>query len=186
MLRSSRTLLAGLMIGFIFSGVLLLVISKPRGRPIELLPPPTPESLRVHVAGAVTEPGVYILPMEAIVSQAIEAAGGPLEEAILDLVNMAATLEDGQQIYIPVEGDTPSETYPPSPILAPASIERININSASAAKLEKLPGIGPSLAKKIVEFRETHGPFVKIEDLLNVSGIGPTKLEGIKDLITIR
>lgn len=186
MLHSSRTFLAGLMIGLIFSGALLLVISEPRGHPIELLPLPTPESLRVHVAGAVTEPGVYILPMEAIVSQAIEAAGGPLEEAILDMVNMAATLEDGQQIYVPVEGDSATETYPPIPVIAPASVDKININTAPAAKLETLPGIGPSLAKKIVEFRETHGPFLKIEDLLNVSGIGPSKLDGIKDLITVR
>lgn len=186
MLRSSRTFLAGLMIGLIFSGILLLVISEPRGRPIKLLPPPTPESLRVHVAGAVAEPGVYILPMEAIVAQAIEAAGGPLEEAILDMVNMAAVLENGQQIFVPVKGDSPSETYPSVPITVPASAEKININAAPASKLESLPGIGPSLAKKIVEFRETHGPFVTIEDLLNVSGIGPAKLEGIKDLITIR
>jgi competence protein ComEA len=174
------------MIGLIFSGILLLVISEPRGQPIELLPPPTPESLRVHVAGAVTEPGVYLLPMEAIVSQAIEAAGGPLEEAILDMVNMAAPLENGQQVFVPVQGDTSSETYPSVPIFVPASVEKININTAPAAKLESLPGIGPSLAKKIVEFRETHGPFLRIEDLLNVSGIGPAKLEGIKDQITIR
>ena len=186
MLRSSRTLLAGLMIGFIFSGVLLLVVSKPRGRPIELLQPPTPESLRVHVAGAVTEPGVYLLPMDAIVAQAIEAAGGPLEEAILDMINMASLLENGQQIFVPVKSDTSSETYPSIPMFVPASVEKININTASAAKLESLPGIGPSLAKKIVEFREAHGPFVTIEDLLNVSGIGQAKLEGIRDLITIR
>ena len=186
MLRSGRIFLAGLMIGLIFSGVLLLVISRPRGRPIKLLPPPTPESLRVHVAGAVSEPGVYTLPMEAIVSQAIEAAGGPLDEAILDMVNMAAELEDGQQIFVPVKVDTSSETYPSVPIFVPASVDKININTAPAAKLETLPGIGPSLAKKIVEFREAHGPFLKIEDLLNVSGIGPAKLEEIKGLITIR
>ncbi len=186
MSQSSRTFLAGLMIGLIFSGALLLVISEPRGQPVELLPLPTPESLRVHVAGAVSEPGVYVLPMEAIVSQAIEAAGGPLEEAILDMVNMAATLEDGQQIYVPIEGDSSSVIYSPAPILVPTSAEKININTALTAKLETLPGIGPSLAKKIVEYRETHGPFLKIEDLLNVSGIGSSKLEGIKDLITVR
>jgi competence protein ComEA len=124
--------------------------------------------------------------MEAIVSQAIEAAGGPLEDAILDMVNMAATLEDGQQIYVPVKGDTDSETHTPISIFVPASEDKININTASAAKLETLPGIGPSLAKKIVEYRETLGLFLKLEDLLNVSGIGPSKFEGIKDLITVR
>jgi competence protein ComEA len=174
------------MIGFIFSGVILLVVSKPRGQSIKLLQPPTPESLRVHVAGAVTEPGVYVLPMDAIVAQAIEAAGGPLEEAMMDMVNMAALLENGQQIFVPIKDDASSETYPSIPIFIPASAEKININTASAAKLESLPGIGPSLAKKIVEFRETHGPFVTVEDLLNVSGIGQAKLEGFKDLITIR
>ncbi len=124
--------------------------------------------------------------MDGIVAEAIEAAGGPLEEAILDIVNMAATLEDGQQIYVPVKDDTSPETYTSVPIFVPASAERININTVSTAKLESLPGIGPSLAKKIVEFRETHGPFLKIEDLLRVSGIGPSKLDEIKDLITVR
>jgi competence protein ComEA len=127
-----------------------------------------------------------LLPMNAIVAQAIEAAGGPLEEAILDMVNMAALLENGQQIFVPVKSDTSSETYPSIPMFVPAAAEKININTASAAKLESLPGIGPSLAKKIIEFREAHGPFVTIEDLLNVSGIGQAKLEGIRDLITIR
>jgi competence protein ComEA len=186
MFRSSRTFLAGLMTGLISSGVLLLVISEPHGRPIELLPPPTPESLRIHVAGAVTQPGVYMLPVESIVEQAIEAAGGPLEEAVLDIINMAALLEDGQQIFVPTKGDPSSETYPSDPIFISASAEKININTAPASELETLPGIGPSLAKKIVEFRATHGPFLKPEDLLNVSGIGPAKLEDIRDLITVR
>jgi competence protein ComEA len=186
MLRNSGIFLAGLLTGLLSSAVLLLVISEPRGIPIELLPPPTPESLRIHVAGAVTQPGVYTLPVESIVAEAITAAGGPLDEAILDMVNMAAVLEDGQQIFVPAEADTSSETYPSDPIFVSASAEKININTATASELETLPGIGPSLAKKIVEFRETHGPFLKVEDLLNVSGIGPSKFEGIQDLITIR
>ncbi|NIN01867.1 MAG: hypothetical protein GTO24_28335, partial [candidate division Zixibacteria bacterium] len=89
-------------------------------------------------------------------------------------------------IFVPAKGETSSEIYPSLPVFVPTSAEKMNINTASEVKLETLPGIGPSLAKKIVEFRETHGPFVKIEDLLNVSGIGPAKLEGIKDLITVR
>ena len=186
MFRNSRIFLTGLLTGLLSSAALLLVISEPRGLPIELLPAPTLESLRIHVAGAVTQPGVYTLPVESIVEEAITAAGGPLEEAILDMVNMAAVLEDGQQIFVPAKGDTSSETYPSDPIFISASAEKININTAPAAKLESLPGIGPSLAKKIVEFRETHGPFLKVEDLLNVSGIGPAKLEEIQDLITIR
>jgi competence protein ComEA len=186
MIRGSRTFLAGLMTGLISSGVLLLVISEPRGHPIELLQQPTPESLRIHVAGAVTQPGVYMLPFGSIVEKAIEAAGGPLEEAVLDMVNMAAYLEDGQQIFVPTKGDPSPEAYPTDSIFISTSAERININTAPTSELETLPGIGPSLAKKIVEFRETHGPFLEIEDLLKVSGIGPAKLEGIQDLITVR
>jgi competence protein ComEA len=124
--------------------------------------------------------------MEAIISEAIDAAGGPLEGAVLDLVNLAAAVEDGQQIFIPNELEPSLEPFLSLPNLAPTTTSKININTASAVRLETLPGIGPSLAKKIVEYREAHGPYVKLDDLLNVSGIGPAKLEGIKDLITVR
>ena len=186
MLQRLSTFLAGLLTGLLSTGLLLLLLSEPRGLPIELHPPPTPGPIRVHVAGAVAQPGVYELPNESHAQQAIEAAGGPLEGAVLDLVNLASPLEDGQQVYVPIEDDS-SPVIPTSvPAFTQVTGELININTATDVELESLPGIGPSLAQKIIEWREINGPFLNPEDLIQVSGIGQSKLELIKDLITVR
>lgn len=146
-------------------------------------PPPTPTSgpLTVYVSGAVHQPDVYILPPEAIVRDAVSAAGGPTGEANMEAINLAAPLFDGQQVRVPAvgeappagaEGETePSVSYP------------LNINTATAAELETLPGIGPSLAQAIIDHRETFGPFQDAAFIQNVSGIGPATYEEIKDLI---
>jgi competence protein ComEA len=181
MLRQGWTFLAGLFTGLLSTGLLLLFLSEPRGHPVKLRPPPTPGPVRVHVAGAVATPGVYELPSTSIVKQALEAAGGPLEQAMLDSVNLASPVEDGQQIIIPLRRADADEPEPHAPL----GSNRININAATAPELEALPGIGPSLAQKIVEHREAHGPFLRLEDLLAVSGIGPAKLAQIEDLITL-
>ena len=186
MLQRFINFLAGLMTGLLSTGLLLLLLSEPRGLPIELHPPPTPRPIRIHVAGAVAQPGVYELPNGSHAQQAIEAAGGPLEGAVLDLVNLASPLIDGQQVYVPIEDDI-SPVIPTSiPALNQATAELININTATDAELESLPGIGPSLAQKIIEWREIHGPFLNPEDIIQVSGIGQSKLEQIIDLITVR
>jgi competence protein ComEA len=183
--QGSKNFLAGFMTSLLATGLLILFLSEPRGHPVQLKPVPSPLPLKVHVAGAVLHPGVYELPPQSLVQQAIDAAGGPLESAILDVVNLAAQLENGQQIYIPLKDETQS-----NPILLPSATvnrqKQININTATAPELETLPGIGPSLAQKIVSYRETHGPFLKPDDLLNVAGIGPAKLEQISALITVR
>jgi competence protein ComEA len=181
MLQRGWTFLAGLFTGLLSTGLLLLFLTEPSGHPVELRPPPTPGPVRVHVAGAVATPGVYELPAHAIVEQAIEAAGGPLGEAELDVLNLAAVIEDGEKIYLPSKE---VDAVGPSLQRAPAE-EGININAATAPELEQLPGIGPALAQNIVDYRETHGPFLKLEDLLEVSGIGPAKLEQIQDLISL-
>ena len=186
MLQRMSTFLAGLLTGLLSTSLLLLLLSEPRGLPIELHPPPTPCPIRVHVAGAVAQPGVYELQNGSHAQQAIEAAGGPLEGAVLDLVNLASPLEDGQQVYIPIEDDPPPVIPTSVPTLNRVTGELININTATEAELESLPGIGPSLAQKIVEWRETHGPFLKPEEIIQVSGIGQSKLEQIMDLITVR
>jgi len=186
MLQSSRTFLAGIMIGLLSTGLMLLLLSEPRGLPIELHPPPARGPIQVHVAGAVAQPGVYELPNGSHAQQAIEAAGGPLEGAVLDMVNLAAPLEDGQQIYVPTENNSSPMISASAPTSPQATGEPININTATDAELESLPSIGPSLAQKIVEWRETHGPFLKPEDIIQVSGIGQSKFEQIRDLITVR
>jgi competence protein ComEA len=184
MLRRFGTYLGGLLTGLLVAGVLWLLIARPRGEPIRLLPPPTPGLLRVHVAGAVLNPGVYELERGSVVLDAVERAGGASAGAALDSINLAAPLEDGQQVYLPFPTPT-SVASSEAPNPTPAS-GAINVNSATAPELDQLPGIGPSLAQAIVEYRTAHGPFERVEDLLNVPGIGPAKLEAIRDLVTVR
>ncbi|TFH37116.1 MAG: ComEA family DNA-binding protein [Anaerolineales bacterium] len=174
--------LIGLLSGLLAAGFVLLFLARPRRYPIQLLPAPTPAPIRVHVAGAVLNPDVYFLPVGSILESALETAGGSLQDADLNRVNLAAPLEDGQQIFIPFRVAEASS----NPSTAPAAFaadELIDINQATAAELEQLPGIGPSLAQSIVEYRLAHGLFLGIDDLLNVSGIGPAKLEQIRDRI---
>jgi competence protein ComEA len=186
MLRRFSTFLAGILTGLLSAGLLFIFISKPRGKPIELFPPPPPSPLRVHVAGAILHEGVYELPPGSITQQAIDAAGGPTEGAILEALNLAAPLEDGQQIYVPAANSTATASWVAQPTTSKATGELINVNTATAPELERLPGIGPSIAQKIIDCREEHGPFLAPDDLLLVSGIGPTKLDQIRDLITFR
>lgn len=178
--------LAGQLSGLLSSGILFLLLSPPRGAPIALEGPPPPAPIRVHVAGSVRNPGVYELERYAIVAQAIEAAGGPLTRANLEPVNLAATLNDGAQVTIPSLDDESETSSPVTVVELEPDRERLDLNSASAPELERLPGIGPSLAEKIVDHRDANGPFHQIEDLLNVSGIGPAKLDAIRDLVEVR
>jgi competence protein ComEA len=110
------------------------------------------------------------------------AAGGPAGDADLDRINLASSVADGQQIYVPRQ----DEENPPvqSPSAQRASDGRVNINTADAAALETLPGIGPALAQRILDYRQAHGPFTKIEDIMEVSGIGRATFEKLGDLIT--
>ncbi|MEN2983477.1 MAG: ComEA family DNA-binding protein [Dictyoglomaceae bacterium] len=135
----------------------------------------------VHIAGAVANPGVYKLLEGSRVIDGIQAAGGALPSADLDRLNLAEYLEDGSKILVPEKfiSSTLSSTIKGNVF----SNNKININFASEKELENLPGIGPSLAKKIVEYREQNGPFKSLEDLERVRGIGKKKIEQIKDLI---
>jgi len=143
----------------------------------------TPAPIRVHVSGAVRQPDVYELPPGSIVKDAVEAAGGPADDADLDGVNLAVELRDQQQVYVPRQG----EVSPMSPAVGGggASAGPVNINTATAAELETLPGIGPKTADTIIEYREANGPFETIEDIMNVPGIGEGTFEKIKDRIAV-
>ena len=137
------------------------------------------------MAGAIEHPGVYPLPRPAISLEAIDAAGGPAEQADLDRVNLAAELEDGQRLYVPFlpeNGTAPLEDHPPTAMDPHLTLD---INTATLTELETLPGIGPSLAQKIIEYRNSHGLFNGVEELLEVSGIGPAKLDQLRDLIRV-
>jgi competence protein ComEA len=137
----------------------------------------TPEdTVAVHVSGMVVDPGVVDVPSDAIVADAIEAAGGLLAGALVDQINLAAPIVPGEQIVVPGPSDVPAAT-------GGGDEGVLSINRASATELEALPGVGPVLAERIVAFRESNGRFEAVEDLLEVPGIGEAKLEAIRDFV---
>lgn len=173
------------------TAVIFLQVCGPSPQPIILstaTPQPThlatatPHMLRIYVTGAVQRPEVYTLPQDSIVRDALQAAGGPTEEADLERINLALPVVDGQHVHVPRLGDETSPIEPPSRL--PATVGKVNINTADLVTLESLPGIGPSLAQRIIDYRELHGPFERIEDIMEVSGIGEATFEGMQDLIT--
>jgi competence protein ComEA len=134
----------------------------------------------VYVSGWVATPGVVEVEQGAIVADAIGAAGGALDGALLETINLARPLAAGDQVHIPGPGD------PVSPGSGdPADGGLISPNRSEAAQLEQLPGVGPVLAERIVAHREANGPFETVEDLLDVPGIGEAKLSAIRDLIAV-
>ena len=177
-------MISGILFGLFVAALVWVVARNPTGTAVTLRPVPTDKPIVVHITGAVPRPGVYALPQGARVQDGISAAGGFLAEAEKSGINLARELKDGEQLDIPfVEGfspvvATPVETFQPTSDL-------ININTATAAELDALPGIGPTTAQKIIDYRDTNGPFISIEDIVNVSGIGPTTYVRIKDLITV-
>lgn len=185
--------LLGVMAGFALAGVLFFVSRTPAGEPIILQPAPTKAPLAVHVVGAVPRPGLYEFAEGARVQDAIDAAGGMLAEANVDALNLAALLEDGQQLVIPyqdgsaVSAESSTLELPSAVTEVPtdaSGVELVNINTATLEELNALPGIGPTTAQKIIDYRTENGSFSTIEDIMNVSGIGPATFEEIKDLIT--
>lgn len=148
----------------------------------------------VHVVGAVMRPGVYTLAAGSRVADAVAAAGGSTGNAAPNAVNLARILADGEQVYLPTADEASAtaaaggggapmgSTAPPGGVSASG---KIDINRATAADLDTLPGIGPATAQKIVDDRAANGPFKTIEDLMRVSGIGEKKFDALKDLVTV-
>lgn len=145
----------------------------------------------VDVDGAVVTPGVYRLREGARVAQAIDAAGGLTPEADVAGLNRASKVVDGQKIYVPHVGEQQTvgavAGSGPGEASAGASVasDLVNINTANAAELQTLSGVGPSMAQSIIDERTQNGPFTSIEDLMRVSGIGEKKFAKIKDCICI-
>ncbi len=179
----------GVLAGMLLAGVLWWVAQPPRGEAVSLQPPPDAPEIVVYVSGAVQYPGTYSLPSGCRVSDALEAAGGTTANADASRLNLAARLDDGEQVQVPEKirqaqgsGDNASAV---SPTQVTASGAPVNINTATLEELDTLPGIGPSTAQKIIDYRDANGPFQALEEIMNVPGIGPATFERIKDLITL-
>ena len=157
----------------------------------------TPSAVAVYVSGAVGAPGVYELPSAARADDALAAAGGASPDADLERVNLAKRVSDGEHIRVPRRGDPAALDAPPSQLPptyaqpgggepSPPPAGKIDVNSADADTLETLPGIGPSRARAIIEYRQANGLFADVDALTEVRGIGDGILESIRDLIEAR
>ena len=159
-----------LLVVVIVGGVMLIFRQNTSSSAVEIILPTPSGEKEVYVSGEVQNPGVYFLNESARVDDAIDAAGGFTTEADQSAVNLAGMLRDGAQIHVYKIGE---------------SSARININTAEAWLLEALPGIGPSTAEAIIEYRSTNGPFESIDGVKEVKGIGDSTFEKIADKITV-
>ncbi len=164
---------------------------------------PTPGTVAVYVCGAVRSPGVYTFAQGSRVIDALKQAGGPLPDADLDQINLAAPLADAMKVTVPHKGQTLAiDQASPSDgaMLAHhrrghsrgshgahklAEGETLDVNTASAEELVRLPGVGPSLAQRIVDYRQQNGPFQSVDDLQNVPGVGPSKFDRMAPFIKL-
>ncbi len=178
--------LAGLVL--LLAGVAFLLLRQP-GRPDVIVEPDQaaaeersePVEIVVYVAGAVLHPGVYQAPDGARVGDALQLAGGAAVDADLATLNLASRLHDGEKISVPRVGEKP----PPSTSGSSDGERTVNLNTASAAELDQVPGIGPVLAERIIDYRESHGGFQTVQELNQVEGIGPKKFEDLKDRVEV-
>ena len=184
--RKSLMVLAGVIV----ASSSLLVLRGSSQEIVQAAPPQIemPEAttmLMVDVAGAVLKPGVYSLPMNSRVIDAITAAGNVLKGADVSDINLARILKDGEQVYVypPSRGGGSSRSAVRS--APPRNTGPVALNRASAKDLEALDGIGPVLASRIIAYRNANGPFLTLEALLEVSGIGPAKFAQFKEKIRL-
>lgn len=192
----------GALFGLLAVGVILLIAQPEQGVPIKLMPAPTPTQtsppkatmtptpIQVLIKGQVVNPGKYALQKESRLADLIQLAGGLTDLADESRVNDVFILHDGDYFYIPGS----DEEIPATARNAPANIPSgnianfdypLNLNEASQEALESLPGIGPSKAIDIIAYRDQHGPYGSVDDLLDVQGIGPTTLEAIREYLII-
>jgi len=191
--RSELGLIA--LLGIAVVGACLLVVLRTSDPPapqvhreapaVQPSPLPEPKTMMVHVAGRVRNPGVYELAEGSRVTDAISAAGGPLDGADGNALNLAAVVSDGQKITLtrPGEAPPPDDTGAGSSGAAPGG--KVNLNTANQNQLEELPSVGPVLAQRIIAYRQTKGRFTSPRQLMEVSGVGPKKYESMKDLVTV-
>lgn len=191
-MKAWQQTLAGFLLGLVVVGAIMLVVSPQRGQPIALVtitpnltpdPTSTPSLIRVHVTGAVNVPGVYTLPDTARVEDAIQAAGGLLQEVDPQSLNLAASLTDGQRLTIPSSQQVTLTDEGRGISIDSSTL--VNINTAGFSELDALPGIGEVKAQAIINYRQQNGLFTALEDLMKVEGISMSLYEDLKGLITL-
>ena len=195
-------LLTGVLIGLLAAGGILLIARPERGTPITLMPAPTltPSGLpkptatltpiEVLIKGQVNKPGIYELEKETRLYDLIALAGGLTESADIDRVNNVFILRDGDYFFIPSIGEKIPDTARNAPGNNPFDDASyfdypLNLNTASKAALETLPGIGPTKAMDIINYREQVGAYKTVDDLLNIAGIGPSTLDAIREYLIV-
>lgn len=176
MLKEWMKIPFGIVIGLAIAAFIQIVSSPPRGLPITLTPAPT-SALIVQVEGLVSNPGTYSLQPGSRVSDAITAAGGFLSNANSASVNLARPLKDGEKIII-------ADPTQVTGMIDTGNTSLIDLNTATLEQLDSLPGIGQTRAEAIIQYRNDHGNFVTIDELLTVQGFGQALFDQIKSLIT--
>lgn len=152
----------------------------PWSLPVATVIDETPSTMTIHVSGEVQKPGLVVVAEGARVADAVLAAGGATRHADLTAVNLAAPVSDGDHLAIPQVGSVETSVSP-----GPSGDGKVAVNRASVEELQRLPGVGPVLASRIVAHREEFGRFETIEDLLDVSGIGERILANLRELVTV-
>jgi len=199
-MKQYQQIIFGVLIGLLAAGLILLISKPVEGEPIALAPAPTPTNtlvpkptntdlpFLVHIEGEVKHPGIYSLQQNARLEDLILSAGGLTDTADNTRVNLALAIRDGDYIFIPnIEEEIPNIARN-APINLTEDQENfytypLNINEVDQLALESLPGIGPAKAADIIAYRQMLGSFTSLEDLLDVSGIGPATLESLRDYL---
>jgi competence protein ComEA len=147
--------------------------------PVAAPRPSRPPRLVVDVAGAVRRPGLYRLSQGSRIADAVARAGGATPRAVLDGVNLAAPLADGEQVVVPAKGAAAAA----APAGASPTTGPVSLSTATVDQLDALPGVGPVTAQKILDYRTKHGAFHSVDELDAVPGIGPARLDQLRDLV---
>lgn len=148
--------------------------------------PPAAPSIKIHVVGAVQSPGVYQLPADARVEDALKAAGGPNPSADVSYLNLAAPLKDGQQLAVPVAGPSTLGASAASVDASPAGPPtKLDLNRASLADLDTLPGVGPVTAQKLLDYRAKQGRFTSVDELKDAKLVTSSTYDKIRELVEV-
>jgi competence protein ComEA len=189
--KKERLLMLILLIGILLAGSVYLYGGKPNAEKTVPLtteqasvPPGQQQavgSIKVHVKGEVNRPGVYQIPADSRVVDAVEAAGGAKPSADIHALNLAAALRDGAEVTVPMSGAAEQQRA----AAAKQHAGKLNLNTATADELDKLPGIGSTRAQAIVEYRNSNGRFLQVDDLKNVPGFGVKLVEQVRESVYV-